>query len=178
MTCRYDHSLQAYLPYDRQWIKQKTLQHLKRLASHWLLFWTLVSVYHIVKFPVGFYEEKSRELEGQSVRISYDGNTMYNMLLFPEIQILSAKFQVETNCCRNSTLYWPCNLNRGCIICISSVNCTSILNVIVILWNFLYFSATYSGYIYKFIYDKWVWFLVNIVYTWSNRWAWASLGWT
>ncbi|XP_009790823.1 enhancer of rudimentary homolog [Nicotiana tabacum] len=30
----YDHSLQAYLPYDRQWIKQKTLQHLKRLASH------------------------------------------------------------------------------------------------------------------------------------------------
>ncbi|XP_051137489.1 enhancer of rudimentary homolog isoform X2 [Andrographis paniculata] len=29
----YDHSIQAYLPYDRQWIKQKTLQHLKRLAQ-------------------------------------------------------------------------------------------------------------------------------------------------
>ncbi|KAG5589037.1 hypothetical protein H5410_039551, partial [Solanum commersonii] len=29
----YDHSIQAYLPYDRQWIKQKTLQHLKKLAS-------------------------------------------------------------------------------------------------------------------------------------------------
>ncbi|KAL9256641.1 Enhancer of rudimentary-like protein [Drosera capensis] len=29
----YDHSIQAYLPYDRQWIKQKTLQHLKKLAG-------------------------------------------------------------------------------------------------------------------------------------------------
>ncbi|KAG6436515.1 hypothetical protein SASPL_101416 [Salvia splendens] len=29
----YDHSIQAYLPYDRQWIKQKTLQHLKKLAQ-------------------------------------------------------------------------------------------------------------------------------------------------
>ncbi|KAL2548204.1 Enhancer of rudimentary-like protein [Forsythia ovata] len=28
----YDHSIQAYLPYDREWIKQKTLQHLKKLA--------------------------------------------------------------------------------------------------------------------------------------------------
>ncbi|CAA0838327.1 Enhancer of rudimentary homolog [Striga hermonthica] len=28
----YDHSIQAYLPYDRQWIKQKTLQHLRKLA--------------------------------------------------------------------------------------------------------------------------------------------------
>ncbi|KAL0327616.1 UNVERIFIED_CONTAM: putative folate-biopterin transporter 6 [Sesamum angustifolium] len=28
----YDHSIQAYLPYDRQWIKQRTLQHLKKLA--------------------------------------------------------------------------------------------------------------------------------------------------
>ncbi|XP_031097093.1 enhancer of rudimentary homolog [Ipomoea triloba] len=30
----YDHSIQAYLPCDRQWIKQKTLQHLKKLASN------------------------------------------------------------------------------------------------------------------------------------------------
>ncbi|XP_010519634.1 PREDICTED: enhancer of rudimentary homolog isoform X2 [Tarenaya hassleriana] len=29
----YDHSRQAYLPYDRQWIKQKTFHHLKRLAN-------------------------------------------------------------------------------------------------------------------------------------------------
>ncbi|KAG6433209.1 hypothetical protein SASPL_104817 [Salvia splendens] len=29
----YDHSIQAYLPYDRQWIKQKTLQNLKKLAQ-------------------------------------------------------------------------------------------------------------------------------------------------
>ncbi|GMH06928.1 hypothetical protein Nepgr_008768 [Nepenthes gracilis] len=29
----YDHSIQAYLPYDRQWIKQKTFQHLKKLAA-------------------------------------------------------------------------------------------------------------------------------------------------
>ncbi|KZV27153.1 enhancer of rudimentary [Dorcoceras hygrometricum] len=29
----YDHSVQAYLPYDRQWIKQRTLQHLKKLAQ-------------------------------------------------------------------------------------------------------------------------------------------------
>ncbi|KAL6547617.1 hypothetical protein OROHE_009322 [Orobanche hederae] len=28
----YDHSIQAYLPYDREWIKQRTLQHLKKLA--------------------------------------------------------------------------------------------------------------------------------------------------
>ncbi|GER32488.1 enhancer of rudimentary protein [Striga asiatica] len=28
----YDHSIQAYLPYDRQWIKQRTLQHLRKLA--------------------------------------------------------------------------------------------------------------------------------------------------
>ncbi|CAI0438562.1 unnamed protein product [Linum tenue] len=28
----YDHTIQAYLPYDRQWIKQKTFQHLKKLA--------------------------------------------------------------------------------------------------------------------------------------------------
>ncbi|KAJ8774178.1 hypothetical protein K2173_009609 [Erythroxylum novogranatense] len=28
----YDHSVQAYLPYDRQWIKQRTFQHLKKLA--------------------------------------------------------------------------------------------------------------------------------------------------
>lgn len=34
-TCSYDHSIQAYLPYDRQWIKQRTFQHLKKLA-HWL----------------------------------------------------------------------------------------------------------------------------------------------
>ncbi|KAJ4953083.1 hypothetical protein NE237_029915 [Protea cynaroides] len=30
----YDHSIQAYLPYDRQWIKQRTFNHLKRLATH------------------------------------------------------------------------------------------------------------------------------------------------
>ncbi|KAK2994003.1 hypothetical protein RJ640_005875 [Escallonia rubra] len=29
----YDHSLQAYLPYDRQWIKERTFQHLKKLAQ-------------------------------------------------------------------------------------------------------------------------------------------------
>ncbi|KAL6652451.1 hypothetical protein ACP70R_011376 [Stipagrostis hirtigluma subsp. patula] len=29
----YDDSLHAYLPYDRQWIKQKLFQHLKRLAQ-------------------------------------------------------------------------------------------------------------------------------------------------
>ncbi|PIA45948.1 hypothetical protein AQUCO_01600297v1 [Aquilegia coerulea] len=29
----YDHSIQGYLPYDRQWIKQRTFNHLKRLAS-------------------------------------------------------------------------------------------------------------------------------------------------
>ncbi|XP_057539262.1 enhancer of rudimentary homolog [Amaranthus tricolor] len=29
----YDHSIQAYLPCDRQWIKQKTLQRLKKLAQ-------------------------------------------------------------------------------------------------------------------------------------------------
>ncbi|CAL5358815.1 unnamed protein product [Camellia sinensis] len=28
----YDHSIQAYLPCDRQWIKQRTFQHLKKLA--------------------------------------------------------------------------------------------------------------------------------------------------
>ncbi|KAK6927659.1 Enhancer of rudimentary [Dillenia turbinata] len=28
----YDHTIQAYLPYDRQWIKQRTLQQLKKLA--------------------------------------------------------------------------------------------------------------------------------------------------
>ncbi|KAJ4834342.1 hypothetical protein Tsubulata_037541 [Turnera subulata] len=28
----YDHKVQAYLPYDREWIKQKTFQHLKKLA--------------------------------------------------------------------------------------------------------------------------------------------------
>ncbi|XP_021758024.1 enhancer of rudimentary homolog [Chenopodium quinoa] len=28
----YEHSIQGYLPYDRQWIKQKTLQRLKKLA--------------------------------------------------------------------------------------------------------------------------------------------------
>ncbi|XP_022754447.1 enhancer of rudimentary homolog [Durio zibethinus] len=28
----YDHTIQAFLPYDRQWIKQKVFQHLKRLA--------------------------------------------------------------------------------------------------------------------------------------------------
>ncbi|KAJ0984271.1 hypothetical protein J5N97_002627 [Dioscorea zingiberensis] len=30
----YDHSIQAYLPYDRQWIKERTFKHLKKLASH------------------------------------------------------------------------------------------------------------------------------------------------
>ncbi|KAJ3679189.1 hypothetical protein LUZ60_017200 [Juncus effusus] len=30
----FDHQIQAYLPYDRQWIKQKAFQHLKRLASY------------------------------------------------------------------------------------------------------------------------------------------------
>ncbi|XP_043703566.1 enhancer of rudimentary homolog isoform X3 [Telopea speciosissima] len=30
----YDHSIQAYLPYDRQWIKQRTFHHLKKLATH------------------------------------------------------------------------------------------------------------------------------------------------
>ncbi|XP_072995347.1 enhancer of rudimentary homolog isoform X1 [Typha latifolia] len=29
----FEHSIQAYLPYDRQWIKQRTFQHLKKLAS-------------------------------------------------------------------------------------------------------------------------------------------------
>nr|XP_010905039.1 enhancer of rudimentary homolog isoform X1 [Elaeis guineensis] len=29
----YDHSIQAFLPYDRQWIKQRIFQHLKKLAS-------------------------------------------------------------------------------------------------------------------------------------------------
>ncbi|GMH10561.1 hypothetical protein Nepgr_012402 [Nepenthes gracilis] len=33
----YDHSIQAYLPYDRQWIKQKTFQHLKKLAARWVV---------------------------------------------------------------------------------------------------------------------------------------------
>ncbi|KAE9452149.1 hypothetical protein C3L33_15948, partial [Rhododendron williamsianum] len=28
----YDHSIQAYLPYDRQWIKQRTFRHLEKLA--------------------------------------------------------------------------------------------------------------------------------------------------
>ncbi|WRX33386.1 Enhancer of rudimentary - like 3 [Theobroma cacao] len=28
----YDHAIQAFLPYDRQWIKQKVFQHLKKLA--------------------------------------------------------------------------------------------------------------------------------------------------
>ncbi|KAF8389251.1 hypothetical protein HHK36_025944 [Tetracentron sinense] len=30
----YDHSIQAYLPYDRQWIKQRTFQHLRKLSMH------------------------------------------------------------------------------------------------------------------------------------------------
>ncbi|KAL6903563.1 hypothetical protein ACP4OV_004376 [Aristida adscensionis] len=30
----YDDSLHAFLPYDRQWIKQKLFHHLKRLAQH------------------------------------------------------------------------------------------------------------------------------------------------
>eukprot|EP00252_Welwitschia_mirabilis_P027821 TRINITY_DN9697_c0_g1_i1.p1 TRINITY_DN9697_c0_g1~~TRINITY_DN9697_c0_g1_i1.p1 ORF type:complete len:104 (-),score=16.52 TRINITY_DN9697_c0_g1_i1:228-539(-) len=29
----YDHSLQAYLPCDRQWIKQRTFRQLKKLAN-------------------------------------------------------------------------------------------------------------------------------------------------
>ncbi|KAL3502375.1 hypothetical protein ACH5RR_036824 [Cinchona calisaya] len=29
----YEHSIQAYLPYDRKWIKAKLLQHLKKLAQ-------------------------------------------------------------------------------------------------------------------------------------------------
>nr|XP_051193807.1 enhancer of rudimentary homolog [Lolium perenne] len=29
----YDHTIQAFLPYDRQWIKQKLFQHLKKLAQ-------------------------------------------------------------------------------------------------------------------------------------------------
>ncbi|KAJ8635250.1 hypothetical protein MRB53_009517 [Persea americana] len=29
----YDHSRQAYLPYDRHWIKQRTFQHLKKRAT-------------------------------------------------------------------------------------------------------------------------------------------------
>jgi len=29
----FDDSLHAFLPYDRQWIKQKLFQHLKRLAE-------------------------------------------------------------------------------------------------------------------------------------------------
>ncbi|GMI89257.1 ENHANCER OF RUDIMENTARY HOMOLOGUE, ARABIDOPSIS THALIANA ENHANCER OF RUDIMENTARY HOMOLOGUE [Hibiscus trionum] len=28
----YDHRVRAFLPYDRQWIKQKLFQHLKKLA--------------------------------------------------------------------------------------------------------------------------------------------------
>ncbi|KAG4389277.1 hypothetical protein AAZX31_06G057800 [Glycine max] len=28
----YDHSSHAYVPHDRQWIKQRTFQHLKKLA--------------------------------------------------------------------------------------------------------------------------------------------------
>ncbi|XVE53519.1 hypothetical protein DITRI_Ditri03aG0009600 [Diplodiscus trichospermus] len=28
----YDHKMQAFLPYDREWIKQKVFQHLKKLA--------------------------------------------------------------------------------------------------------------------------------------------------
>ncbi|EEF46862.1 Protein enhancer of rudimentary, putative [Ricinus communis] len=28
----YEHSIQAYLPNDRQWIKQRMFQHLKKLA--------------------------------------------------------------------------------------------------------------------------------------------------
>ncbi|XP_057959467.1 enhancer of rudimentary homolog isoform X1 [Malania oleifera] len=30
----YNHSIQAYLPYDRQWIKQRTFQHLNRIKSN------------------------------------------------------------------------------------------------------------------------------------------------
>lgn len=29
----FDPSIQAYLPYDRQWIKQRAFQHLRRLAG-------------------------------------------------------------------------------------------------------------------------------------------------
>ncbi|KAK9698159.1 hypothetical protein RND81_08G086000 [Saponaria officinalis] len=29
----YDRNIQAYLPYDREWIKHKTLQRLKKLAQ-------------------------------------------------------------------------------------------------------------------------------------------------
>ncbi|KAK8953380.1 hypothetical protein KSP40_PGU012152 [Platanthera guangdongensis] len=29
----YDNTIHAFLPYDRQWIKQRIFQHLKRLAS-------------------------------------------------------------------------------------------------------------------------------------------------
>lgn len=29
----YEHSMNAYLPYDRQWIKHKAFNHLKRLAN-------------------------------------------------------------------------------------------------------------------------------------------------
>ncbi|KAK8976276.1 hypothetical protein V6N11_007764 [Hibiscus sabdariffa] len=29
----YDHTIQAYLPYDRQWIKHRVFQHLKKLAN-------------------------------------------------------------------------------------------------------------------------------------------------
>ncbi|CAN6450750.1 unnamed protein product [Victoria cruziana] len=29
----YDHNIQAYLPNDRQWIKQRVLQHLRRMAT-------------------------------------------------------------------------------------------------------------------------------------------------
>nr|TKW40249.1 hypothetical protein SEVIR_1G233700v2 [Setaria viridis] len=29
----FDHSIQAFLPYDRQWIKQKLFQHLKKLSQ-------------------------------------------------------------------------------------------------------------------------------------------------
>ncbi|KAL1290980.1 hypothetical protein HN51_059532 [Arachis hypogaea] len=28
----YDHSIHAYMPHDRQWIKQRTLRHLKKFA--------------------------------------------------------------------------------------------------------------------------------------------------
>lgn len=28
----YEHDRQAYLPYDREWIKQRTFQHLKKMA--------------------------------------------------------------------------------------------------------------------------------------------------
>ncbi|KAK3006112.1 hypothetical protein RJ639_015676 [Escallonia herrerae] len=34
MATGYDHSLQAFLPYDRQWIKERTFQHLKKLAQY------------------------------------------------------------------------------------------------------------------------------------------------